>query len=314
MLPYLILSYISVSYVIVLYISAREAENFKIKRDDPKVIKHRMEMLCKIMLLNLFVLPFLQTTFAKVSPSFGDAFLNLGLIPGHYIAGHWDIKQYLKDILKVILLINLLYIGPVLDGLLYYVFTNGKTLKSDIIELFGNIWGVRNYIFAPITEELFYTSMLLTTYLSFYSLNELSLDKLLWETSLFFGLAHAHHAYESFHEGVYSKLNILMSTLFQVLYTTLFGALTNYVFIATGGNLWACIFLHMFCNIMGFPGKSTFIFHFTIMENNNNNNAALQRLLRLWETSYLGLLVLGIIVFIKNFKFLIGTDLYGISF
>lgn len=43
--------------------------------------------------------------------------------------------------------------------------------------------------------------------------------------------------------------------LFQLCYTTIFGAYTSFIFIRTG-HLISCFLIHAFCNCMGFPDLS----------------------------------------------------------
>ena len=188
---------------------------------------------------------------------------------------------------------TLLYVGPLMDLFLFYVFTKGKTLYVDYKDEFSNIYCLRNYIFAPITEEIFYTSMLLNTYLMLCPIESLSLKTLLWQPSLFFGLAHIHHAYGSFRTGDQNLITILMNTIIQFGYTTLFGAFTNFIFLRTGGNLWACMFAHSFCNIMGFPGRSRLSLHFTMIEEVKGDWR--RKLIAAWNKSYIFLLFLLIV-------------------
>lgn len=300
---YAILTYIAVSYVAAIYISTEKSDKYRLRKDDPVIIKQRMRRLTIMTLVNLTVLQLLQINLSK-GPR--NTLRNFGLIPGYYMDGTWDIRQYVVDIAKVLFLGVLLYIGPLLDSLLLHYFR--RTKLRDIVRGLteNNIWAFRNNVFAPITEELFYTSMLLTTYLHSFPTEGLSYKRLLWEPSIFFGIAHLHHAYETYLAGQYDVLNIMLSTSFQFLYTTLFGAFTNFVFLRTGGNLWACILAHSFCNIMGFPGPSELVLHFTIIE--KSEDARLNRFVEFWNRCYKGLLVLGAVLFFMNLKPLVSVS------
>lgn len=309
---YCALLYISTSYVAVLYVSSKEAANYKIKRDDPRVIKSRIKKLSMVMLINIILVPYIQYSLgSNYVSTYSEAILNLGIVPGRQLTTGRDLLLYINNIFSLMILIAQLFIGPLTDSLLYYVFTKGRTLYTDFNELFDNIWGMRNYVFAPITEELFYTSMLLTTYIAFFPTNELNYKRLLLEPSLFFGLAHAHHAYESYQTGQYGMVSIFFNTMFQVIYTSLFGALTKYAFLMTGGNLWACILLHSFCNVMGFPTGSNFEFHFTIVE--KTQNKTFMKFVQVWKKFYMGLLVVGVVLFIKHIE-TIGLNTTSINF
>lgn len=43
-----------------------------------------------------------------------------------------------------------------------------------------------------------------------------------------------------------------MTTIFQTFYTTIFGALSSWLFLRTG-HLVSAVICHSFCNVMGFP-------------------------------------------------------------
>lgn len=70
---------------------------------------------------------------------------------------------------------------------------------------------------------------------------------------LVFGLAHVHHLYEFrvTHPGVPLAAALLRS-LFQLGYTTLFGAYATLVFLRSG-SLLAVFAVHVLCNCMGLP-------------------------------------------------------------
>jgi len=65
-------------------------------------------------------------------------------------------------------------------------------------------------------------------------------------------IAHVHHAYEHHLHHSYPLGIILISSLVQFTYTTLFGWYASYIFLSTQ-TIWAPIVVHAFCNIMGLP-------------------------------------------------------------
>jgi len=72
-------------------------------------------------------------------------------------------------------------------------------------------------------------------------------------TPLIFGLAHIHHFYEYTVSHPHSPiLPAALRSLFQLLYTTLFGAYTTFIYLRTG-SLLAVILIHTFCNWQGLP-------------------------------------------------------------
>ena len=92
-------------------------------------------------------------------------------------------------------------------------------------------------------------------------------------TPLLFGFAHIHHAilkynqYRSTTARITNRpmLNspmiqrIILETLFQFTYTSLFGAYTCYVYCCTA-SLWDIVLIHSFCNYMGLPNISWFFY------------------------------------------------------
>ncbi|CCK72114.1 CAAX prenyl protease KNAG_0J00310 [Huiozyma naganishii CBS 8797] len=301
MLRLCLLLYISVSYVLALYFAPEDVSDYKTKRDDPRVIKARMRQIVKVTILNVVVVPLVISLCSTSGVTFKGAFLDLGILPGHYIArgGQWDLASYVRDIWRCLVLVSLLYVGPLTDAVLCAALTGvpAKQICSDLWGQFNDVWGVRNYLFGPISEELVYTSMLLTTYISLQGpeADPLTLQRLLWQPSVYFGIAHLHHGYEMFASGTLTLWQIGVTVTFQMLYTTVFGALTNYVFLRTGGNLWACIVLHSFCNFMGFPQGSETTFQFTILTPARTKRGA--ALVSLWNTLYYILLLVGLLLF-----------------
>lgn len=79
------------------------------------------------------------------------------------------------------------------------------------------------------------------------------LTKTVFLSPLVFGLAHAHHLYEFkvTHPGVPLAAALLRS-VFQLGYTTLFGAYETFLYLRTG-SLLAVFAVHMLCNSMGLP-------------------------------------------------------------
>jgi prenyl protein peptidase len=143
-----------------------------------------------------------------------------------------------------LLLTFTLFAGPLFERLVIERIdpsTTAATLLSWI--------GYRNYIAGPITEEVLFRSVLVPLHL----LANVSPKTTTLITPLYFGVAHVHHFYESTlthpHVGL---LPILLRSLFQFAYTTLFGWFATFVYIRSG-SLYTVIFIHTFCNWMGLP-------------------------------------------------------------
>ncbi|GFZ43701.1 hypothetical protein JCM24511_01421 [Saitozyma sp. JCM 24511] len=120
-------------------------------------------------------------------------------------------------------------------------------------------WGLvdmRNYVVGPLTEELVFRS----TILAVSSLARLSLASLVLATPLWFGVAHAHHAWEVYRKserGRAAAIRALAGCAFQLTYTTLFGWFAAYLFLRTRSVL-PPLAAHVYCNIMGIylPGTA----------------------------------------------------------
>ncbi|KAI5479216.1 hypothetical protein MNV49_003910 [Pseudohyphozyma bogoriensis] len=116
---------------------------------------------------------------------------------------------------------------------------------------FGGWQGVRNYIVGPLTEELVFRSCIIAV----SKLAGMSKSQMIFLTPLYFGIAHVHHAWETYVAGGRTsqslKKGVLQST-FQFAYTTLFGWYASFIFMRTGSILPA-FFVHSFCNAMGLP-------------------------------------------------------------
>jgi prenyl protein peptidase len=84
-------------------------------------------------------------------------------------------------------------------------------------------------------------------------LSKAPLTTVIFGTPIIFGLAHVHHFYEFriTHPHTHLVAAILRS-VFQLAYTTLFGAYATYLYLRTG-SLIAVILIHAFCNWMGLP-------------------------------------------------------------
>lgn len=70
-------------------------------------------------------------------------------------------------------------------------------------------------------------------------------------SALFFGIGHFHHIYSRLKNGLELGPAIIIS-LFQFLYTTVFGFYSAYLFTSTGHFI-APLLAHSFCNYMGVP-------------------------------------------------------------
>lgn len=119
----------------------------------------------------------------------------------------------------------------------------------------------------PITEELVFRSCILGA--SLLARPALSVKALVFATPLWFGFAHAHHAWENYKKNgrnrdaaiqavalssepshSYAPIPVADELGFQLTYTTLFGWFASYLFLRTGSVIPPTI-AHIYCNLMG---------------------------------------------------------------
>ncbi|WVW81604.1 hypothetical protein I302_103599 [Kwoniella bestiolae CBS 10118] len=159
----------------------------------------------------------------------------------------------------------ILMTGPLvsmyLDGDLPIV--GGRHYNESIVQRLKRGWRefglieFRNYGVGPITEELVFRSTILAVSI----LGGLTFRSLVFGTPLWFGIAHAHHALETYRKNGSTRdaaIHAILGCLFQLGYTTLFGWFASYLFLTTGSVI-PPLSSHVFCNIMGIYLPSTAI-------------------------------------------------------
>jgi len=165
----------------------------------------------------------------------------------------------------------ILYIGPSVASLLYrYELckrsarqqqrnppTITELAKGYLSGLLPNneqrFWiALRNYFIAPWTEEIIFRGCMIQALLA----TGMSAKKVTLVAPLFFGIAHAHHAIKRLSQGEQPK-TVLLETIFQFLYTSLFGSYASYAFVRVGSVL-SVTLSHSYCNWMGLPDLSCF--------------------------------------------------------
>ncbi|KAI0090114.1 hypothetical protein BDY19DRAFT_888247 [Irpex rosettiformis] len=152
------------------------------------------------------------------------------------------------------LIAPVLYAGPLYTSFLSssLPFQQFWSFESNVKPIFSTWVGWRNCIVAPLTEEVVFRACVL----AIYHLAGVSSKKLIFLSPLWFGLAHVHHGWEVYHRlgrTAQAVQTAVVSVVFQLAYTTLFGFHCAYLFLKTG-SLVPALVSHIFCNIMGLPG------------------------------------------------------------
>ncbi|CDZ97383.1 Prenyl protein protease [Phaffia rhodozyma] len=156
---------------------------------------------------------------------------------------------WLPSPLVPFMLAPILFLGPLFTDVGLEGFNPRLAFES-----LGSIVGIRNYIVAPLTEEIVFRACTI----AIAQLSGASWTHQIFITPLWFGLAHAHHAYDVFASGGKTMRAFqiaLGSSIFQFMYTTVFGWFAAYLFVTTGSIL-APLFAHTFCNIMSLPNPA----------------------------------------------------------
>ena len=165
----------------------------------------------------------------------------------------------------------ILYTGPITIGLIRLhdirrrARSTGKPIAPFVSDIFAKfIWPtllsflapntakerwqtIRNLVVAPWTEEVVFRGCMVPALLG----SEMAPWKVTLVAPLFFGVAHAHHAFSRLSKG--ERIGpVLIVTLFQFAYTSLFGSYAAYALIRTG-SVSAVTCSHAYCNWMGLP-------------------------------------------------------------
>ncbi|CCE43845.1 CAAX protease self-immunity family protein [Candida parapsilosis] len=223
---------IASSYVFAIYF--RQPSDLKSKdRNDISVIRYRLQRVTLLCVGLVILVPLL------VPRTFKDNIRQIGIIPSLTKSG--SISTDFINIVYSLCFINILFASSI-----FQIFVEGY--QSTIQNVFTTpmIYNFRDYIFAPITEELIYRGLVLLVVSK-------SCPNFIKYTPYLFGIAHFHHALQLYRKQTSNLSCIAVSTLFQFTYTSIFGYLANWIYFTTDFNLWCPILVHSFCNFYGFP-------------------------------------------------------------
>ncbi|KZT39280.1 Abi-domain-containing protein [Sistotremastrum suecicum HHB10207 ss-3] len=239
-----------VSYVASIYLRSASRLSFSSSqgkplrgRDDQGVIKARLLAVSLSTLLSVVIVTVLNWTCSRPPARFQASILSTWSLLGFGLP---------HPLITPHLLAPLLYLGP-----LYGLFLSRslplqeRSSFQDYRATLSQWQGIRNYLAAPITEEIVFRSCILAVGIS----SGRSSRSLIFLSPLWFGVAHLHHAWEVFQRnGKDSRAltQALTTCAFQLVYTTLFGWYSCYLFIRTG-SVWPSISAHIFCNTLGLP-------------------------------------------------------------
>jgi len=144
----------------------------------------------------------------------------------------------------VVLLLTLtviLFAGPLLQ-LVLDDSGPGDDDKQPLIQT------IRNLVVGPLTEELVFRACMCPVLVA----GGFSPETTIIFVPFFFGIAHLHHIMQHLHKTGASLNNAIVAVIFQLVYTTLFGMYSAFLFVRTG-HIIPAFLAHSFCNYMGFP-------------------------------------------------------------
>ena len=142
-----------------------------------------------------------------------------------------------------------------------------RSIMNTMRDECGFLFITRNLIFAPITEEIAFRSMMIPVlYATFTTITDKYGGNLHSDSSTefnmtpiqiallspaYFALAHIHHIVEKTRGGTPLKVAVLQVTL-QLTYTSIFGVIAALIFMRTY-SITGPILSHFICNVCGLP-------------------------------------------------------------
>jgi membrane protease YdiL (CAAX protease family) len=159
----------------------------------------------------------------------------------------------LNQTLTILAVNSVLFVGN-----LYYYFAFSslrEKMQSEYQE--SRLKWFKTYLIAPILEESVYCGMLFASYTKLGLTGNLNF---LLSSSICFGLSHVHMKWEEIKEifkvqqiSVFKKIKeAFVCCIGIVIQATIFSLYAKIVFLKFK-NVWPCIFLHGYCNMLGGP-------------------------------------------------------------
>ncbi|KAF2793519.1 CaaX prenyl protein-like proteinase Rce1 [Melanomma pulvis-pyrius CBS 109.77] len=223
-------------YVVPFYLSPTTRPSPQLTRDAPSCIRARVRAVTFSSTLSLALAVYVLHQYGSVPPR---EILTL--------LGFWPIS--LLDTARTMLLVAILFAGPLFEYGLAEGGWQGWVRGRGVYEVLSSWMGYRNYIVGPVSEELIWRALIIPLHM----LAHFSGKQIIFLTPLYFGIAHVHHLYEFRLTHPHTPLlMVVLRTLFQFTYTSLFGFFAAFVFLRTG-NILSIILAHTFCNWLSLP-------------------------------------------------------------
>ncbi|XP_065058627.1 CAAX prenyl protease 2-like [Rhopilema esculentum] len=231
------------SILALLYVGSLYVNKSPFPRDHPVTVWKRFKGVIFVSL----VAPVLAFLWGKDAD---ESLQNSSYTIFHWLGMHTD--GILIASLLPMALTMILFLGPIMQLILETLEEEEVThsslvsLKTRIARSLHDIIWWRNYIVAPFTEEFVFRACMLPFLVPAFGCRASVIL-----CPLFFGIAHVHHAVEGLRMGM-TLGSVIIRSVFQMGYTTIFGAYSAFLFLRTG-HLAGPVLCHTFCNFMGFP-------------------------------------------------------------
>ncbi|KAI9718943.1 MAG: hypothetical protein M1812_003828 [Candelaria pacifica] len=242
-------------YVVPFYLSSTTRPSPQLSRDAPSVIRARIRAVTLSCVACTTLTLYIIASRGKATP-----------LESLRLLGWWPIN--IIEIIKPTLLTTILFAGPLFEKGIAEGGWRDWIRGKRVTEVLGGWIGWRNFIAVrrdlflnltvpllikilqgPITEETVFRSCLIPLHL----LAKVSPTHIVFYTPLYFGIAHIHHFYEYTLTHPHTPLlPALARSLFQFVYTSIFGFYAAFIYLRTG-SLLAVIISHSFCNWCGLP-------------------------------------------------------------
>ncbi|KAF5000410.1 hypothetical protein FGRMN_1740 [Fusarium graminum] len=275
-------------YVIPLYFSVATRPSPTRSRDAPEAIRARIFVVSLSTAACSLVTLYLLSSYGAIAVR----------EPLHFM-GYWPLG--LVDAARALWLTALLFAGPLYESLVI----DGAAHQWLHLEPLRDLWTEwptwRNMVAGPITEECLFRSAGVPLLLR----SGASLTGTIFMSPLIFGLAHLHHFYEFRITHPRTPLPVAVArSLFQLTYTSLFGAYATFLFLRTG-SLLAVVLVHAFCNCMGLPRLWGQLDPYWLPEGDPSVTSSR----KVWTGVYYVLLVSGLVAWWQNLYSLTETSM-----
>ncbi len=234
MLEIVVCSLIVLGLVFPFYVLPRRVRS--LPRNDPLHVKWRF--------LSLIVSSVVCATFTYSVYFRSDDFIR--------VVGLHSFQGSILSSINCVALTCFLFLGPIVTKSIKFCSLQHSITYSFLENLDTShyIYIIRAVVVGPVIEEFIFRGLIT----SIFRKTGYSRLFTVFGSPWLFGIAHLHSYFNLVKQGN-SKTNAALRSLFQMLYTSLFGFIATFFFLRTG-HLLPCILSHSLCNTLGLPDTS----------------------------------------------------------